>query len=159
MNLDFAEGFDKDSLSAHAYFVPGVLMTFNTNAFSGIQFGFSNYTDTDFQDFQALEGVVVKPEITPTVTGTYGLLIPKSTPIIGGFSLAEASLGYTNPVNVTLTLKKGQDPDLVFGSSGTLSYGVGILKSLTDSLSFGDDLDVYNYESPNLWPDSKPTPV
>ena len=34
VTLDLPDDFDKDALSAHAYFVPGLLVTYNTNSFN-----------------------------------------------------------------------------------------------------------------------------
>jgi len=150
--LKMPDDFDKDALRAHAYFVPGLLVTYNTDAFDGLQFGYDWYLDTDFKDFEQIRGVSIVPSLTPTVTGTYGLFTPETTPIIGKKTIASVNLGYTNPVKLTLDLEKGQDPSLTFNSSGTLTYGAGILQVLTDSLSFNDELEIYNYTSDNLWP-------
>ncbi len=150
VTLDLPDDFDKDALSAHAYFVPGLLVTYNTNAFSGIQFGYDWYTDIDFSDFAAIEGVTIKPSLTPSVTGGYGLFTPPRTPIIGKTAIAGVTLGYENPVALNLTLARGNAPSLTVESSGTLKYGAGILQVLTDSLSFSDELEIYNYTSDNL---------
>ena len=151
VTLDLPEDFTKDALSAHAYFVPGFLVTYNTDAFQGLQFGYDWYSDIDFSDFTSIQGVTIEPSLTPSVTGTYGLFTPENTPIIGKKTIASVNLGYENPVSLDLTLAKGVDPSLTFKSSGTLTYGAGILQVLTDSLSFSDDLEIYSYESPNLW--------
>ncbi|MCB1264365.1 MAG: hypothetical protein KDB56_07200, partial [Mycobacterium sp.] len=148
VTLDLPADFTKDSLSAHAYFVPGLLVTYNTNTFGGLQFGFDWYKDIDFSDFTSIQGVTIEPSLTPSVTGTYGLFTPENTPIIGKKTIASVNLGYENPVSLDLTLAKGVDPSLTFKSSGTLTYGAGILQVLTDSLSFSDDLEIYSYESP-----------
>ena len=150
VTLDLPDDFDKDALSAHAYFVPGLLVTYNTNAFSGIQFGYDWYTDIDFSDFAAIEGVTIKPSLTPSVTGGYGLFTPKRTPMIGETKIAGVTLGYENPVALDLTLASRSDPSLTVESSGTLKYGAGILEVLTDSLSFSDELEIYDYKSDNL---------
>ena len=152
VTLDLPEGFDKDALSGHAYFVPGLLLTYNTNAFDGIQFGFDWYKDIDFTDFTSIQGVTIEPGLTPSVTGTYGLFTPENTPIIGKKTIASVNLGYENPVSLALALSREASPSLTFNSSGTLSYGAGILQVLTDSLSFSDELEIYNYTSDNLWP-------
>ena len=91
------------------------------------------------------------PTLTPSVTGSYGLFTPENTPIIGKKTIASVNLGYENPVSLDLTLAKGVDPSLTFNSTGTLTYGAGILQVLTDSLSFSDELEIYSYTSPNLW--------
>jgi hypothetical protein len=156
VTLDLPDDFDKDALSAHAYFVPGLLVTYNTNAFSGIQFGYDSYKDIDFSDFDAIQGVSIVPSLTPSVTGTYGLFTPDNTPIIGKKTVASVKLGYENPVALVLTLAKGSDPSLTLTSSGTLSYGAGILQVLTDSLSFNDELEIYTYKTGNLWSEYGP---
>ena len=149
--LALPDDFTEDALSAHAYFVPGFLVTFNTNAFQGLQFGFDWYKDIDFSDFTSIQGVTIVPTLTPSVTGSYGLFTPENTPIIGKKTIASVNLGYENPVSLDLTLAKGVDPSLTFNSTGTLTYGAGILQVLTDSLSFSDELEIYSYTSPNLW--------
>lgn len=146
-------------LSAHAYFVPGLLMTYNTDSFDGVAFGADYYTDINYDDFKAITGVEIKPTLTPSVSGKYGIFGPKGTPIIEDKSIAAVSLGYENPVEADLVLKKGQDPSLIITSTGKLKYGAELLPDLTDALSFDDTLDIYSYTSKNLLADAPKSAV
>ena len=85
--LKMPDDIDKDVLSAHGYFVPGLLVNYSTDAFDGVQFGCDWYPDTDFEDFK-----------------------------LGKKTLASVDLGYTNPVKPTLDLERGQDPSSTFNS-------------------------------------------
>jgi hypothetical protein len=82
-------GLPKDpNLTAYAYMVPGMLMTYNTKSKSGgTQFGFNAYPDYSFGDFPKLTGVSITPTLTPYVTAGYGLFLPDSLPVVGGWSL------------------------------------------------------------------------
>ena len=146
--LILPEDFTKTDLTAYAYFVPGFLVAYNTKDFQGVQLGADWYLDYDFNDFLQIQGVTIEPSLTPSVNGKYGLFTPKKTPIIGQKTIASVDLGYTNPVSLELVLKLREDPSLTFKSSGVLSYGAGILQAFTDSLTFNDELEIYNYESP-----------
>ena len=77
VTLDLPEDFTKDALSAHAYFVPGFLVTYNTDAFQGLQFGYDWYSDIDFSDFTSMPSGLLEPTVrsaqmwtntTPTIT-------------------------------------------------------------------------------------------
>jgi hypothetical protein len=136
-------------LSAHAYFVPGLMITFNTDSFDGLAFGYARYFDLNYDDFQKINGVEIKPTLTPSISGKYGLLTPKGAPF-GQRTVAAVNLGYQNPVGLDFVLKKGADPSLKINSAGKLTYGAELLPDLTDALSFSDVLDIYNYESENL---------
>ncbi len=151
-DLIMPEGFDQSALTAYAYFVPGFLVAYNTKNYGGVQLGADWYLDYNFDDFTQIQGAQITPTLTPSVTGEYGLFTPEETPIIGQKTIASVTLGYSNPVSLTLKLQSGYDPSLTFSSSGVLNYGAGILQAFTDSLTFDDTIPIYSYTSDNLWP-------
>lgn len=155
VNLELGDtSVSTDTLSARAYYVPGFILTLNTASQGGLGFYYDAYPDVDFTEFvdyfSNVVGVTVKPTVTPSITGRYGLVAKKDWPIIGGLSVAEINLGYQNPVSVTLTLAKDTDPSLVLDSSGTLTYGAGILGALTSALTFDGEQEIYSVSTDNL---------
>ena len=155
VNLELGDtSVSTDTLSARAYYVPGFILTLNTASQGGLGFYYDAYPDVDFTEFvdyfSNVVGVSVKPTVTPSITGRYGLVAKKDWPIIGGLSVAEINLSYQNPVSVTLTLAKDTDPSLVLDSSGTLTYGAGILGALTSALTFNGEQEIYSVSTDNL---------
>jgi hypothetical protein len=147
---------DKDSLNAHAYMVPGMLFTYNTQSKpKGVQLGFSAYPDLDASDFTSLTGVTVTPTLTPYVTASYGIMVPDTTPLIGGWSLFKISLGYENPVSAsvcadykaqcpTATAETGSNLSLTLDSEGYITASAGLLDGVTDKLTWSGKYQVYD---------------
>lgn len=150
VGLGLPDGFDKDALTAHAYYVPGMVLTINTGGNSGVQTGFTAYPDVDFSDFTSLTGVTITPTLTPRVEGSWGLFTPSNTPIIGKFSFGGITLDYQNPVALQFAVTKGANPSLTLSSSGILGYGAGILPSITSALTFRDEFEIYSVTTDNL---------
>jgi hypothetical protein len=149
--LKCKEGACPDKLNAHAYLVPGVLLTWNTNGDpKGIQLGYNYYPDVDYSDFTKLTGVSVTPTVTPYVTGTYGIFFPRDYWIIGGWSLFDVSLGYENPVSATFCAdtanqcEGGTSTSVKLNSKGFVTTHVGVLESLTSILSWDGKFQVYD---------------
>jgi hypothetical protein len=147
---------DKDKLNAHAYMVPGMLFTYNANNKPrGIQLGFGAYPDVDYSDFADLTGFKVTPTLTPYVTASYGLFLADSIPLVGGWSLFKLSLGYENPVAVTVcadtakscptaTDPTGSDLSLTLDAEGFITASAGILDSVTSLLTWTGTFQVYD---------------
>lgn len=150
VSLNLPEDFGKDALSAHAYYVPGILLTLNTAAKSGLQIGYSAYPDIDFSDFTEIRGVTLTPTVTPQLTAKYGLFTPANTPILGKQDVLSINLGYSNPLSLALDLALNQPPSLTLKSRGDATFSAGILSSLTDALTFSDEFPVYETETGNL---------
>lgn len=147
--LGLPEGFEKDTLEGRAYVTGGIVLAYNTpSAYWNSAWNY--YTDVDFSDFTNLESVSIIPSLTPTVTGTWGLFTPTTTPLIGKVSVAETSLAYSNPVDLNLTFAKGLSPSLTLGSSGSLEFVAGFVPGLTDSLTYQQTFPVYDVRTGNL---------
>lgn len=134
-----------DKLNAHAYFVPGMLFTYNTQSTpNGVSLGFNYYTDIDYEQFAAISGVAVTATLTPYADVSYGIWIPESYPFVGGWSLFKLGVGYENPVEATLTANQG-GVTLGVTSQGYVTTHAGILESLTSLLSWDNSIQVYEY--------------
>ena len=138
-------GLPKDpNLSARAYVVPGMLMTYNTKSKSGgVQFGFNAYRDISYGDFAKINGVSITPTLTPYVNAGYGLFLPDNLPYVGGWSLFKLSLGYENPVSATLTASTSQT-SIKLDSKGYVNVHAGLLEKVTDALSWDNKTLVYS---------------
>ena len=140
---------ENPNLTAYAYMVPGMLMTYNTKSKpGGMQFGFNAYSDYSFGDFAKVRGASITPTLTPYVTAGYGLFLPDKLPFVGGWSLFKLSMGYENPVSATLTVQKGQgetvDTSLKLVSKGYVNVHAGLLEKVTDALSWDNKTLVYD---------------
>lgn len=134
-----------EELNAHAYFVPGMLFTYNTQSKpNGVSLGFNYNTDIDYADFASISGVSVTATLTPYADVSYGIWVPESYWFIGGWSLFKLGVGYENPVAATLTANQG---GVSFGvtSEGYVTTHAGILESLTAALSWDNSIQVYTY--------------
>lgn len=136
-------------LNGHTYIVPGMLVAYNTGGKS-FQFGAGKYIDSDYSDFKKVNGVEIKPIITPSLTLSWGLFTSPNTPIIGEQSLFDLNLGYENPIALDIVVQKGQDPSATVNSTGDITYGAGILDTVFPFLDYQGSLQVYSYTSPNL---------
>jgi hypothetical protein len=136
-------------LNGHTYIVPGMLIAYNTGGKS-FQFGAGKYIDSDYSDFKKVNGVEIKPIITPSLTLSWGLFTSPNTPIIGEQSLFDLNLGYENPIALDIDVQKGQDPSATVNSIGDITYGAGILDTVFPFLDYQGSLQVYSYTSPNL---------
>lgn len=136
-------------LNGHTYVVPGMLIAYNTGG-KTFQFGAGNYIDSDYSDFKKVNGVEIKPIITPSLTLTWGLFTSPNTPLIGEVSLFDLNLGYENPISLDIDVQKGQQPSATVNSTGNITYGAGILDTIFPFLDYQGSLQVYSYTSPNL---------
>ena len=139
-----------DELNGHTYVVPGMVIAYNTGGKS-FQFGAGNYIDSDYSSFKAVNGVEVKPIITPSLTLTWGLFTSPNTPIIGEVSLFDLNFGYENPIALDIDVQIGQPPSATVNSTGDITYGAGILGTLFSALTYEGGVQVYEYQSPNLF--------
>ena len=94
--------------------------------------------------------ISVTPTITPYVTGTYGIFVPRSYWIIGGWSLFDVSLGYENPLSATFcadaanNCEGGAATSVKLNSKGFITTHAGILESITSALSWDGKFQVYD---------------
>ena len=147
--LGLPDGFAKKKLTASAYLTGGVVLSYNTPT-SFWNSGWNYYLDTNFTDFTNLTSVSLIPTLTPTLTGSWGLTVPAGVPIAGGWSLASVSLGYSNPIDINLTLAKASSPSLTIGSSGALEFSAGFVPDLTSSLTYKATFPLYSVRTGNL---------
>jgi hypothetical protein len=141
-----------DTLNAHAYLVPGLLATFNTNSAKGTQVGFGYTPDVDYSGFVDA-GLLVTATATPYVTASYDVPFPDSIPILGGTSLLKVTLGNENPLSATLTAGAGNGVSLALTAAGYVSGSVVFLGDVIPGLDWTGTAQVYdeNYTfSPEL---------
>jgi len=137
-----------DKLNAHAYVVPGVLLTYNTQAKPrGVGLGFGWYPDLEYSDFTKVTGASVAATLTPYATLSYGIFTPKGWWLIGGWSLFKLGVGYENPLTTTIAAGQGLSASLALGSQGFITTHAGILESLTSKLSWDNRFQVYDVNS------------
>ncbi len=140
-----------DQLTAHAYMVPGMLFTYNTQADpNGVELGFNAYADIDYSDFTKITGVSITPTLTPYVTASYGVFAPDAYWLIGGLSLFKLSLGYENPVSLTIcadttgACANNSNSSLTLDTEGYVTAHAGILESLTSAMTWDGRYQVYD---------------
>ena len=150
---------DKTSVTAYAYAVPGMLFTYNTEGAQGqVQAAFNYYLDANASEFKALSGATAKAYLTPYVNLLYGILIPPSVPLVGGWSLFSVSGGFENPITASLCVdgasscptadkETGATASLTFGSSGALTFRAGLLDGITSALSYQEEVPLYQIPS------------
>ena len=137
-----------DKLNAHAYVVPGVLLTYNTQAKpGGVGLGFGWYPDLEYSDFTKVTGASVAATLTPYATLSYGIFTPKGWWLIGGWSLFKLGVGYENPLTTTIAAGQGLSASLALGSQGFITTHAGILESLTSKLIWDNRFQVYDVNS------------
>lgn len=114
------------SASAYAYAVPGMLVTYNTaGAPDRMQAAFNYYLDVNANAFKDLSGVSVTGTVTPYVNLLYGMAVPKSVPLVGGWSLFSISGGFENPLSATVCADANRScPAGGTGSGVANFYGV-----------------------------------
>jgi hypothetical protein len=117
-----------DTLNAHAYLVPGLLATFNTNSAKGTQVGFGYTPDVDYSDFVDA-GLLVTATATPYVTASYD--VP-----FRGTSLLKVTLGNENPLSATLTAGAGNGVSLALTAAGYVSGSVVFLGDVIPGLDW-----------------------
>lgn len=144
---------ESGQLNAHAYMVPGMLFTFNTEENPGwVELGFNAYPDVDYSDFMNLTGISVTPTVTPYVTATYGFFLPDDLPLVGGLSLFDVALGYENPMSATIAVTESDGASLTLDAQGYITAHAGILDTLTDWLTWEDRFQVYDISE--RWPNA-----
>ncbi|MCW1957077.1 MAG: Ig-like domain-containing protein, partial [Mycobacterium sp.] len=132
-----------DQLNAHAYLVPGVLVTYNTQSQpKTVSLGFNYYPDLNYSDFASVSGVSVTTTLTPYVNVSYGIWIPESVWIVGGWSLFKLGVGYENPVATTVSADLVDGASLNLNSQGFLTTHAGILESVTAALTWDNTFQV-----------------
>jgi hypothetical protein len=137
-----------DKLNAHAYLVPGMLLSYNTLAKpGGVGIGFGYYADVDYSDFTKVSGVSVTAILTPYATLSYGIFTPDSWWLIGGWSLFKLGVGYENPLSATVsagqTTGQSGGASVNIGSQGYFTTHAGILESLTSKLSWDNQFKLF----------------
>lgn len=139
-----------NGLTAYAYYVPGMMFTWNTNGNSKHgTLSYAGYSDVDYQDFiDAFNGgLTITPVLEPYVTGSYGLFTPATTPLIGKFSVFSASLGYRNPIGLEMNIKPKDKPSLTLNSKGYITTSVGFFDSVSKKLTWENDFQLYDYKN------------
>lgn len=147
-------GLEKDSASAYAYAVPGMLFTLNTKDTDGVDTAFNYYLLADASDFKNSTGVTAEATLTPYVSILYGVLIPKRYWLVGGWSLFTVSAGFENPINASFCADRakkcptadadtGSTASLSFSASGALTFHAGLLDGITTALSYDKDVPLY----------------
>jgi hypothetical protein len=146
---------DKTSAVAYAYAVPGMVFTFNTAGAKGkADVAFNYYLDANATDFKSITGATANATLTPYIKLLYGILIPTSIPLVGGWSLFSLSGGFANPITATLCVNKanscptnsdanGAQASLTFGSSGALTFSAGLLTGITSALTYKKEIPLY----------------
>jgi hypothetical protein len=149
----------KNSLFAYAYAVPGMLFTYNTEGAQGqVQVAFNYYLDANASEFKAVTGATANAYLTPYVNLLYGILIPPSVPLVGGWSLFSVRGGFENPITASLCVdgasscptadaETGANASLTFGSSGALNFRAGLLDGITSALSYEKRVPLYQIPS------------
>ncbi len=130
---------------AYAYYIPGLLYTWNVNGdrhTSSLSF---NWYDDVGYDSNIGGTASITPTVTPYIETTYGLFTPPSTPIIGEWSVFDLGLGYQNPVSFTLTgTVNPDDVSMSVTSQGFMTTKAGFLPNMTKLLSWSDKFQVYS---------------
>lgn len=145
--LKCGEATCPDKLNAHAYVVPGVLLTYNTQAKpGGVGIGFDWYPDFEYSDFAKVSGVSVGATLTPYATMSYGIFTPDDWWLIGGWSLFKLGVGYENPLTATVAAEVSKPVSLTVDSKGFLTTHAGILEALTSKLSWDNKFEVYKID-------------
>ena len=146
---------DNTSAVAYAYAVPGMLFTYNTAGAQGkAEVAFNYYLDANASDFKSLTGATANATLTPYINLLYGILMPTSIPLVGGWSLFSVSGGFENPITASLCVdassscptadaKTGSTASLTFGSSGALSFRAGLLDGITSALTYEKKVPLY----------------
>ena len=149
---------DKPTVGAHAWIFGGMLGTFNTAGSPGdFQFGFNWYPDISASDFRELSGATATVTLSPYASLLYGLFLPKSVPLVGGWSLAKISVGLENPIYASLCVdirtkcpapegsgESGATTSVTIGSRGLLDAHFGAFEFITKSLTWEMDVPLYD---------------
>lgn len=157
MGIQAALGVNRpvDNLElAHAYYAPGLLYTWNADSYrKNMSLSASSFADVGYLSPTAIKAVIdsglpisVTPYITPYSELSYGIFTPKSTPLIGKWSIFDMGLGYQNPVGFTLSapLNNLKDLKMSVTAQGLITAGVHFLPGITSSLSWDSTLQVYS---------------
>jgi hypothetical protein len=135
---------------AYAYYIPGLLYTWNVNGDRrSSSLSFNWYDDVGF-DSNIGGTASITPSVTPYIEATYGLFTPPSTPIIGEWSVFDLGLGYQNPVSFTLTGTVNpedvttSDVTMSVTSQGFITTKAGFLSNVTKLLTWTDKFQVYS---------------
>jgi hypothetical protein len=145
-----------DTLNAHAYIVPGLLATYNTNSSSGTQFAFDWAPDIDYTGFVDA-GLTVTANTTPYVTANYTVPAPDSLRFLRKKPMLNVTMGYENPLTATVSAGAGNAVSLTLGASGTVTASVGVLGGLTSALDWKTTQQLYEVTKtfPDRQADSK----
>jgi len=115
---------------------------------------FNYYLDANASDFKSLTGATANATLTPYINLLYGILMPTSIPLVGGWSLFSVSGGFENPITASLCVdassscpttdaKTGSTASLTFGSSGALNFRAGLLDGITSALTYEKKVSLY----------------
>jgi hypothetical protein len=117
---------NKSSVSAYAYVVPGMLLTYNTvGAPNEIQGAFNAAFDVNANALKDISGISVTGTVTPYVNLLYGIVVPENVPLVGGWSVFSVSAGLENPISATVCAdRKSLCPAVGSGSGVANFYGV-----------------------------------
>ena len=132
-------------LNAHAYYVPGILVSYNTNKEPRkIDLGYAAYSDIQ-NDFAGVTGLTLTPSIIPYTELRYDLGLP-----IKNWSLFDASIGYENPISATFCVDAqgncpgGESKSVSVTASGYATAHVGFLEFLTSNFGWDGEYEVYS---------------
>jgi len=149
---------EKPTVGAHAWIFGGMLGTFNTAGSPGdFQFGFNWYPDISASEFRDLSGATATVTLSPYASLLYGLFLPKSVPLVGGWSLAKISVGLENPIYASVCVdvrtncpapegsgESGATTSVTIGSRGLLDAHVGAFEFITKKLTWEMDVPLYD---------------
>ncbi len=151
----------KSTVGAYAWIFGGMLGTFNTAGSPGeFQFGFDWYPDISASDFKDLSGATATVTLKPYANLLYGLFLPKSLPVVGGWSLFELSTGYENPVSASLCVdaksscptaegsgSSGATASVTIGAKGLWTAHAGALEKWTEKLTYDMKVPLYEVDT------------
>jgi hypothetical protein len=150
---------DNISAYAYAYAVPGMLFTYNTAGAQGkAEVAFNYFLDANASDFKSISGATADAYLTPYIKLLYGILMPTSVPLVGGWSLFSVSGGFENPIKASLcvdaasscrtnTAETGANASFTVKSSGALDFRIGLLDGITSALTYEKKVSLYQIAS------------
>lgn len=148
----------KPTVGAHAWIFGGMLGTFNTAGSPGdFQFGFNWYPDISASEFRDLSGATATVTLKPYANLLYGLFLPKSLPLVGGWSLFKLSTGYENPIYASVCVDaasscpaaegsgvSGATASVTIGSNGLWTAHAGLLEQFSKKLTYDMRVPLYD---------------
>jgi len=160
-SLTFNGLAEKPTVGAHAWMFGGMLATSNTVGSPGReQFGFNWYPDISAREFKDLSGATATITLNPYANLLYGLFLPKSLPVVGGWSLVKLSTGYENPIYASVCVdatgscptaegsgSSGATASVTIGSNGLWTAHAGLLEQWSKKLTYDMKVPLYDVDT------------